>query len=364
LANQPVLENSEASGFNAQLFHAFPDPVILLNKSREVIFANRAAVEMLEAKYEGSDLALSFRVPNVLEAADAVLSGAEEQEVNISLSIPVPRNLRIRIVGITEHALSEGAAALLVFQDVSSEMMAEQMRQDFVANLSHELRSPIASLIGFIETLQGPAKDDAKTRQRFLSIMSDESQRMARMIDELLSLSRVEARERVRPQQKVNIAEVLSMTRELLKSRAAERSIDLNFEVSPGLPTLAGESDELMEVFENLIDNAIKYGEEKKPVTVRASLVDRIPDIGGTGIAISVENEGEGIAADQIPRLTERFYRIDKGRSREMGGTGLGLAIVKHIVSRHRGRFNIESEPGKGATFTVYLPLELNSPLS
>ena len=257
-----------------------------------------------------------------------------------------------------EGSASElGAVALMVFHDVSSETMAEQMRQDFVANVSHELRSPIASLIGFIETLQGPAKEDAEARDRFLGIMGDEAQRMARMIDDLLSLSRVEASERMRPQEQVNIAELLSMTRELLLSRAKENAMELVFDIAPDLPVIAGDRDELMEVFQNLMDNAIKYGQDETFVKISAVQVDRIPEIGGAGIAVAVENEGEGIAPDQLPRLTERFYRVDKGRSREMGGTGLGLAIVKHIISRHRGRFNIESTVGKGATFTVYLPL-------
>jgi two-component system phosphate regulon sensor histidine kinase PhoR len=173
------------------LLNAFPDPVILLNIEREVVFANSAAIEMLDNRFENRDLAQSFQYPDVLEAADAVLAGEASQEVNISLPVPVPRNLNVRIIRYAEPASEDGAIALMVFHDVSSETLAEQMRQDFVANLSHELRSPIASLIGFIETLRGPAQDDAKARERFLSIMGDESQRMARMIDDLLSLSRV-----------------------------------------------------------------------------------------------------------------------------------------------------------------------------
>ncbi|MBT3990574.1 MAG: PAS domain-containing protein [Rhodospirillaceae bacterium] len=357
MARVKSTEQDDTGNFNAGLFNALPDPVILLNISREVVFANRAAVDMLAAKYEGRDLALSFRVPDVLAAAEAVVQGATEREVDVSLQVPVPKNLKIRIMRIEGSASELGAVALMVFHDVSSETMAEQMRQDFVANVSHELRSPIASLIGFIETLQGPAKEDAEARDRFLGIMGDEAQRMARMIDDLLSLSRVEASERMRPQEQVNIAELLSMTRELLLSRAKENAMELVFDIAPDLPVIAGDRDELMEVFQNLMDNAIKYGQDETFVKISAVQVDRIPEIGGAGIAVAVENEGEGIAPDQLPRLTERFYRVDKGRSREMGGTGLGLAIVKHIISRHRGRFNIESTVGKGATFTVYLPL-------
>ncbi len=356
-----ALKNSAKSlrkrPFDTRLLNAFPDPVILLNQAREVVFANSAAADVLDTKYEGRDLALSFRVPEVLAAADVVMAGAAEQEVDISLQVPVPRKLKVRIVRFDDAAAGDAAMALMVFNDVSSVTLAEQMRQDFVANVSHELRSPIASLIGFIETLQGPAKEDGEARERFLGIMGDEAQRMARMIDDLLSLSRVESVERLRPKQHVNIAELLTMTRELLIARAEERKMALVFDIAPDLPSLAGDPDELMEVFQNLMDNAIKYGRAASAVTVEATLVKSIPEIGGEGVAIAIINEGEGIAPEEIPRLTERFYRVDKGRSRKLGGTGLGLAIVKHIVSHHRGRFNIESTLGEGAKFTVYLPI-------
>jgi two-component system, OmpR family, phosphate regulon sensor histidine kinase PhoR len=342
--------------FNAHLLEAFPDPVVLLNRAREVVFANQAAHEVLEANYNDRDLAQSFPVPDVLAAAEAVVNGEAIREVDISLSVPVPRNLKIRIVSIAD-AMAEGAVALMVFQDISSETLAEQMRQDFVANVSHELRSPIASLIGIIETLQGPAKDDPEGRERFLSIMGDESQRMARMIDDLLSLSRVETSERLRPQEQVNVIDLLELTRELLIGRAEERKMELVFDFAADISVLAGDHDELMEVFQNLIDNAIKYGREASSVRITTGLVEHIPEIGGAGIAVAIENKGDGIAPDQLPRLTERFYRVDKGRSRKLGGTGLGLAIVKHIVSHHRGHLSIKSTLGKGATFTVYLPL-------
>lgn len=357
MAAKKPAEKIKAGVYDAGLLDAFPDPVILLNTACEVVFANPAAAELLETNFQGRNLALSLPVPDILEAAHAVVNGAEELEVNVSLAVPVPYNLNVRIVRFSEPNSPDEAVALMVFHDVSSEALAEQMRQDFVANVSHELRSPIASLIGFIETLQGPAKSDAEARDRFLSIMADESHRMARMIDDLLSLSRVEASERMRPQDHVNIVEILDMTRELLVARAEERRMEMVFNIAPDLPNLPGDADELMEVFQNLIDNAIKYGLEATPVRVQAVLVESIPEIGGRGIRVVIENDGEGIAQDQIPRLTERFYRIDKGRSRNLGGTGLGLAIVKHIVSHHRGWFNIESRIGEGAIFTVYLPL-------
>jgi two-component system phosphate regulon sensor histidine kinase PhoR len=357
LSTDPAQLDSGVGNFDTLLFNAFPDPIILLSKAREIVFANQAAIDVLDIKYHGRDLALSLRVPDVLIAADAVLGGELELEIAISLLTPIPHNLNLKIIRIPSPNLDDGPVALMVFHDISSEAMVEQIRQDFVANLSHELRSPIASLIGFIETLQGPAKDDVLARERFLTIMYDESRRMARMIDDLLLLSRVETSEHIRPREQVSINELLGMTRELLSTRAEARSMDFDFDILSNLPLIAGDQDELMQVFQNLIDNAIKYGYEETAVSVRASLIDRIPDIGGTGIAVTIKNKGEGIANDKIPRLTERFYRIDKGRSRKMGGTGLGLAIVKHIISRHRGHFVIKSELGVSATFTIYLPL-------
>jgi two-component system phosphate regulon sensor histidine kinase PhoR len=330
-----------------------PDPVILLGAQREVIFANRAAVELLQASYRSRDLAQSFRHPAVLEIADAVLRGVPERTAEVDLLLPVPRILMARAIAVPGNGPTR---AMLTFRDMTDSRQAEQMRQDFVANVSHELRSPISAIVGFIETLRGPAREDAAARERFLGIMADEAQRMSRLIDNLLSLSRVEATEHVRPREPVDITAILGTVRDLLSRRAAERQMELRLEFDDDLPSVPGNRDELTEVFHNLIDNAIKYGRVASTIRVTVQALDRIPHIGGTGLAVSVENHGEGIEQEHIPRLTERFYRIDKGRARKMGGTGLGLAIVKHIVNHHRGRLAIESVVGVGARFTVYLP--------
>ena len=240
----------------------------------------------------------------------------------------------------------------------------EKIRQDFVENVSHELRSPISSLIGFIETIQGPAKDDAESQKKFLSIMMSEAQRMSRMVEDLLSLSKVEVIERMRPEEPADLTNLITMTTELFARQAQNRSMNIKLDMDVNLPSIQGDADELLQVFNNLVDNAIKYGREKTNILIKVRVIDRIPDIGGTGgtggtgISIVVENEGDGINPDEIPRLTERFYRTDKGRSRELGGTGLGLAIVKHIINRHRGRLVINSNLNDKTTFTVFLPLK------
>jgi two-component system phosphate regulon sensor histidine kinase PhoR len=251
---------------------------------------------------------------------------------------------------------------------------AEQMRADFVANVSHELRTPLATLLGFIETLRGAAKDDTTARDRFLAIMNEQASRMARLVRDLLSLSRIEENEHSPPTARVEVAPLLAAAGDLLAFQARAKEIDLVFDVAAGLPAVIGDADQLAQVFQNLLDNAIKYGRPKTRVRLAAQLV-RPPEpaaalrplpagarlVGKLSpermIAIAVADEGEGITRDHISRLTERFYRVDAGRSRQLGGTGLGLAIVKHIVNRHRGALAIDSEPGKGSVFTVYLPV-------
>jgi two-component system phosphate regulon sensor histidine kinase PhoR len=232
------------------------------------------------------------------------------------------------------------------------------MRADFVANASHELRTPLASVVGFIETLQGPARDDAKARDEFLEIMLKQGNRMTRLIEDLLSLSRIELREHTRPTEAIDIEQVLRNTAELLDRQAKERGSAIV--ITPAtVPPVVGDSNELGQVFHNLLSNALKYGGERGKVEVSVGVSqDRPPAMPGRGpcVKIAVTDHGEGIPREHLPRLTERFYRVDTARSRQLGGTGLGLAIVKHIINRHRGALTVDSEIGKGSTFTVYLP--------
>ncbi|MBF0394790.1 MAG: PAS domain-containing sensor histidine kinase, partial [Alphaproteobacteria bacterium] len=237
----------------------------------------------------------------------------------------------------------------------------ERMRADFVANASHELRTPLASLLGFVETLRGPARDDAEARERFLAIMHEQGTRMARLIEDLLSLSRIEMNEHSQPRGEVDLDRVLALVVETLEMKARARGMRIALDVPDDLPPVTGDADELAQVFQNLIDNAVKYGAEGSVVEVTVghaatappALIRRLP----AGIvSVTVRDHGDGIAREHIPRLTERFFRIDTARSRKMGGTGLGLAIVKHIVSRHRGVLAVDSEPGQGSVFTVHLP--------
>lgn len=338
--------------FEENLLDSFPDPVVVLDKDRLITRLNPAARELVGGNFVGRDLAMALRVPRVLEAADTALEGEKETFYEISFPTPVARYFSLLAVPLR----GEVAGAMLVFRDITSNRAAEKIRAAFVSNVSHELRSPIASLVGFIETLQGVARDDPAARSRFLKLMQEEAGRMSRIIDDLLSLSRVEAEEHQRPDGDVDIAEVIRSTAEVISIRAEDRDMSVDLNIAPDLPKAIGARDEVVQIVENLVNNAIKYGAKGTVVTVSAAVVARIPDVGGPGVVISVHNLGDSIPPNDLPRLTERFYRVDKGRSRTMGGTGLGLAIVKHMVNRHRGRLTIESTPEAGTTFTVYVP--------
>jgi two-component system phosphate regulon sensor histidine kinase PhoR len=337
---------------------AVPDPLILLDERRRIVRANAQAAAFIGITPEPRDLAAAFRNPAVLAAADAVLGGERARVVDFSLTVPVERQLRARFARI-DHLSPDGAVAVLSLYDITELKRAEQMRADFIANASHELRTPLATLIGFIETLRGPARDDAEARERFLAIMHGQASRMARLVEDLMSLSRIELNEHVMPRDRVALSPLLRQIAETLELRAGERDIRICLAVPPDLPDVLGDRDELAQVFQNLIDNAIKYGRSGSEITLRAETASR-PNWGSSSsenamVCVAVCDHGEGIPHEHLPRLTERFYRVDTARSREMGGTGLGLAIVKHILNHHRGFLEVESTPGVGSVFTVFL---------
>ena len=337
------------------ILERLPDPVILLNRSRVIVSVNRAARELFGIGGPGRDLALSLRHPAVLDGVETVFTGVPELTEEIALPVPIARTFTMHVSRLLGGGEAE-PAVILVLHDETRAKRAEQSRADFVANASHELRSPLSALIGFIETLRGPARSDAEARERFLEIMRGEALRMARLIEDLLSLSRVEINEHVPPRTKVGLAEILKNTVSTLDMRAAEKDMTIVVSCPDDLPMAIGDHDQLSQVFHNLLDNAVKYGRRETPIHVNAWVVEAIPGTSVPGVAVSISDQGDGISDVHLPRITERFYRADEGRSRKMGGTGLGLAIVKHIVNRHRGQLKITSRPGVGSTFTVFLP--------
>jgi two-component system phosphate regulon sensor histidine kinase PhoR len=336
------------------------DPILTLDDDGRILHANTAALRLFGMSVAGRPLTGVMRNPNVLAAVQAVLGGERARTVELHLSDPVERDFSVAVQKLP--ALSpDGTCVILAFHDVTALLVAEQLRRDFVANVSHELRTPLATLIGFIETLRGPARDDEEARDRFLAIMQDQSARMSRLVSDLLSLSRIELNEHLPPTASIDLKDLLERTAAALEVQAARRGIKIEVKLGGKLPPVLGDQDELAQVFQNLVDNAIKYGRADQPVVIladrAAQLPASLPKATHGAVSVAVIDQGEGIERQHLPRLTERFYRVDAARSKAIGGTGLGLAIVKHVINRHRGALIIESEPGKGSTFTVYLPM-------
>ena len=332
----------------AALLAAIPLPLVLIGGDERVVAANPAAGQLFGAAGAGVHYITLLRQPVLLDCVEAALKTGLQREAQF-LSRDGERDVTFHVV-----AAPVGQGVMLSLEDISHVQAAGEMRRDFVANVSHELRTPLTALIGFVETLQGPARNDLAARTRFLDIMAREAGRMSRLIEDLLSLSRVESQERVRPTRRVDLAALVTSVAATLGPVARDGNVRLTVTGADNPAEVTGDADQLSQVIANLIENAIKYGGGE--VTVDLARQDRDPALRGPAMRIEVRDNGDGIDAIHIPRLTERFYRIDSHRSREMGGTGLGLAIVKHIVNRHRGRLRVESQRGQGSRFIVVLP--------
>jgi two-component system, OmpR family, phosphate regulon sensor histidine kinase PhoR len=330
---------------------ALPDPAILLDVTGQVLFCNTPARGLFASLREGSHIASVIRTPEFLDAVSAAPLRGRAVTVTYAERVPVGRRMAATVAPL---ALGAERKILVLLRDLTEVERINQMRADFIANASHELRTPLASLRGFIETLQGTARDDPKARERFLAIMAEQASRMTRLIDALLSLSRVEMNAHVPPSGLVDLNDVLDHVRDTLEPLARESGGKLKVGRFGRPAIVRGDRDELVQVFQNLVQNALSYGVKGGQVRLEPK---QLPAIGRQlgRYAIAVIDQGPGIAPEHLPRLTERFYRIDVASSREKGGTGLGLAIVKHILNRHRGELTIASQPGKGSSFTVLL---------
>jgi two-component system, OmpR family, phosphate regulon sensor histidine kinase PhoR len=341
----------------AAVIGALPEPALLIDRRGSILVGNEATVRSIGPVRRGEPLSFTVRAPEVIEAVRAAGTEGKARRVEFTERVPVERAFEVYVTPIAFDLAEPGARAdalLLTFHDLTPQRRVDKMRADFVANASHELRTPLASLSGFIETLQGPARGDAAARDRFLGIMVEQARRMSRLIDDLLSLSRVELNEHLRPQAVIDLVPIVGHVCDTLAPLAKERGVELLVTGKEPPLLVQGERDELIRLFENLVENALKYGGSGKRVEVTLARE-------GQGTAaeavVSVRDFGPGIPPEHLPRLTERFYRVDAETSRAEGGTGLGLAIVKHILSRHRGRLAIDSELGKGATFAARIPL-------
>lgn len=348
-------QNIANTGFEINILDGLADPVLLVNENREFIDGNQAAFCLVGKDAIGQDLASVLDCPVIVEAIDRILQGAPSEKGKAVISSPVPRTFDMHIMAIPSGNPNIAGRVMLSLHDISSALQADKMRADFVSNVSHEMRSPLSTLLGFIETLRGPARDDPEAQERFLGIMEEEARRMTRLINDLLTLSQVEADEHILPDHTVNLQELLNEVIDLLSGRAKDRNMSLVLELISPLPLIIGDKDELVQVFRNLVDNALNYGTLGTEVAITAEYQESTVPEKKPNIRVAITNLGEGIEPKHIPRLTERFYRVDKGRSRATGGTGLGLAIVKHIIHRHRGDLDITSVQGQSTTFSVSL---------
>ena len=331
---------------------ALPDPVIVVSEADQVLAFNLPALTLIPSLRTGEPLVLMIRSPVVLDAVAAARATMQPQKVSLLERVPVERLFDVHVAPV--EGVGPIRPIILTLHDLTESRRVERMRVDFIANASHELRTPLASLLGFVETLQGPARDDPQARTRFLEIMAQQARRMARLVDDLLSLSRIEQNQHLRPQAQVDLVGIVQHVADTFAQVARDAGIALAIN-APNEAIVRGDRDELIRVVENLIENALKYGADGADKRIEINVSFQNGDA-----MLSVRDHGAGIAPEHLPRLTERFYRVDAGQSRARGGTGLGLAIVKHIVARHRGRLRIDSKPGEGAEFTILLPRELN----
>lgn len=333
-------------GTGMKLFaEALPTPCLILDRRGIVRYANQKAIEAFAIR-PGDPLAFRLRVPDLLSAFDRVAKGGPAEGVEFAQRVPTERWFAGWFARL--DTLRPDSFVALILDELTERKRSERIRVDFVANASHELRTPLASLIGFIETLQGPAREDAEARDRFLKVMQDQATRMSRLIDDLMSLSRIEMKAHVRPSGDIDLRSVIQYLCDAMEPLAREMQVEIVADLPDRPVEVVGDRDELIQVFENLIENACKYGQSGGRVEVTVS--------GGETTAVSVRDYGPGIPDEHIPRLTERFYRVDVDASRKHRGTGLGLAIVKHILARHRARMTVESREGEGATFKVIFP--------
>ena len=336
-----------------EFLDAIPLPGVIIGTDEFVHYANKRARDLFGDLIQDRHYITVMRDPEVSDAIEAVIKDSDTRKTRWATSLS-----SVDLV-FEVHIASIGSQHLLVtFEDSTQVERSNQIRRDFVTNVSHELKTPLTSIIGFLETIQTTAKNDQKAQERFLSIMSDEANRMDRLVNDLMSLNQVESQERSKPTTKIELTELIKETVEKFLPVCKKTNNSVVFENLNEKLQIEGDLDQLQQVISNLIENALKYGGTEKEIKIKLHSPAFQPLLQKQGVVLAVADQGDGIPEEYIPRLTERFYRIDSHRSRQVGGTGLGLSIVKHIVHRHRGRLRIESKIGKGSTFSIYLPIE------
>ena len=355
------------------ILNKLEDAIIVLDSDQKIVFQNSHSIDLFENNYTGQNITNLIRSPIILETLENVYKNKKTKIIEYNSEYG--QNLSPRSTNFYNVEISYDKNHLqltntkdnyvILMKNITPLKNIEKVRSSFIANVSHELKTPLATVMGFLETIRGPAKDDKKSMSKFLGIMDKETIRMKRLIDDLLVVSKIESDEHIHPTKKVNLIKTLNNVIESLKEYALKKNIQIrtNYQLSENLSVL-GNEDELVQVFTNIIDNSIKYGKINSSIDIKAEEVKEQTDQSEDKklfpqliLKISVKDESDGIHAKHLSRLTERFYRVDAARSKEIGGTGLGLTIVKHILNKHRGHLDIKSEINQGSTFTVELPI-------
>jgi len=360
-ARELIITQSDFMGKNTAIYHAMADalqyPTYILDQNANVVYSNHTGSVTFGAIKNGDKIFIKFRQPALRQTIEEALLSEKPMRTDFNETVPNDRWFSVEVSpipnGHTQNSMHR-KLFLLGFHDLTEVKRTDQMRSDFIANASHELRTPLASLLGYLETIKGPARKDEKAIDRFTDVMLDQAYRMTRLVNDLLSLSRIEMKAHVRPSGVVNLNEIINSVIVSLESVSNQLGVAIEFEEMPNDVSVTGDRDELLQVFENLVENACKYGQEGKRVIVSAVVEANVSE---PSVDVSIQDFGPGIALEDQSRITERFYRVDVARSREKQGTGLGLAIVKHILNRHGTRIIIKSRPGEGAVFSVRLPL-------
>ena len=348
---------------DAAVLDTLPDPIMMIDRSGNILGANLSSRNMFGDKITDKNVENLFASNNFINAVNRVLKKESESE-NLIFYVDEPVNQKFYAHIKQLPWQSKGrAVAVISLYDMTKAMRIEKMQSDFVANASHELRTPLAIISGFIETLLTSAKDDAEAREKFLKIMQDQAGYMSALIENLLSLSKIELSQDEKPSETVNIPQVIDEVKQALSMKAAQREINIRTHIEEGVGDITADRQQVKQIIQNLTDNAIKYGLSKSDVSIRAKVVEKIPAsksmnvAEGKAVAIAINNKGPKISPENLARLTERFYRMQEHKDLNIKGTGLGLSIAKQIVIRHRGNITVSSTNYNGTTFTVYLPL-------
>ena len=342
-------ENIEKTNEQVKIINQIDDLILIVDKFKNIKFFNNSAKKKFGENNLNKHVATLLRVPDLLQNIDLVLLKKETITMDLELSSPSFQFFKVHLFSGPTSYVDDPDSVVLFLKDLTDIIKAQRFKSDFVANVSHELKTPLVSIKGFLETISGHAKDDLEAQKKFIPIMLEQADRMESLIKDLLSLSRIELEEHIQPQDKVNLKEILSNVEDIhqknLKSFEFKNNIKDDFFIK-------GDHEKLIEVFSNIIDNSIKYSEKNKKIEVNCRQGNG--KVIGDSYTVSIKDNGIGIPTEQLPRITERFFRVDAAKSKKVGGTGLGMAIVKHIVNQHRGELEIKSETQRGTEIKVH----------